>query len=45
MRLLLLAFGAGFTWAGALLDWTLASPLSRDQAPEEDAGLAEITAR
>ena len=26
MHLLLLAFGAGFTWAGATLDWTLALP-------------------
>jgi 3-oxoacyl-[acyl-carrier-protein] synthase-3 len=32
MHLLLLAFGAGFTWAGAKLDWTLA--LSKEATDE-----------
>ena len=50
MRLLLLAFGAGFTWAGALLDWTLASSLPTHETPAhetsaEGGDLAEITAR
>jgi len=43
MRLLLLAFGAGFTWAGASLEWTLPSGTARRQTATE-AGLAEIVA-
>ncbi|MGH2811795.1 MAG: beta-ketoacyl-ACP synthase III [Actinomycetota bacterium] len=38
-RLLLLAFGAGFTWAGALLDWTL--PSAAHSTTAED--LAAVT--
>ncbi|MGH2687944.1 MAG: 3-oxoacyl-ACP synthase III family protein, partial [Actinomycetota bacterium] len=33
MHLLLLAFGAGFTWAGATLDWTLAQPEEATDEP------------
>jgi 3-oxoacyl-[acyl-carrier-protein] synthase III len=46
MRLLLLAFGAGFTWAGAALRWTL--PSREPGAPAsatDDASLEEIVAR
>jgi len=31
-RLLMLAFGAGFTWGGALMRWTMAKPVSLDSA-------------
>ena len=38
-RLLLLAFGAGFTWAGAKFDWTLAHP-DLAEAAEDLAGVS-----
>jgi 3-oxoacyl-[acyl-carrier-protein] synthase-3 len=46
MRLLLLAFGAGFTWAGAVLRWTLPSRGPGAPATVTDgASLEEIVAR
>lgn len=44
MRLLLLAFGAGFTWAGATLDWTLALPEEATGDPALEV-VGEIAAR
>jgi 3-oxoacyl-[acyl-carrier-protein] synthase III len=44
MRLLLLAFGAGFTWAGATLDWTLALPEEATGEPALEV-VGEIAAR
>ena len=38
-RLLLLAFGAGFTWGGALMRWTLAKPPAADAAALATAGV------
>ena len=46
MRLLLLAFGAGFTWAGARLPWTLPSRGTGAPATAPDgASLEEIVTR
>lgn len=38
-RLLMLAFGAGYTWGAAALNWTLASPGRRSAEPLELADL------
>jgi 3-oxoacyl-[acyl-carrier-protein] synthase-3 len=44
MHLLLLAFGAGFTWAGATLDWTLALPEAASGDPDLEV-VGETAAR
>lgn len=36
VRLLLLAFGAGYTWAGAKLRWNLPSPAASDSSHDSD---------
>lgn len=43
-RLLLLAFGAGFTWGGAALPWTLGASLTDDIDLDEPGLLAEVVA-
>lgn len=42
-RLLLLAFGAGYTWAGAKLQWTLPSPPAKDSASAPDLAEASLS--
>ncbi|MGI8427089.1 MAG: 3-oxoacyl-ACP synthase III family protein [Actinomycetota bacterium] len=46
-RLLILAFGAGFTWGGALMRWTMAKPVSPDSAVAAHPGspLAPVGAK
>ena len=37
-RLLMLAFGAGYTWGGALIRWSLPAPRSPVRSPETQSG-------
>jgi hypothetical protein len=43
-RLLLLAFGAGFTWAGATLPWTLALPATGKPGTRRPLGVDQRVA-
>jgi 3-oxoacyl-[acyl-carrier-protein] synthase III len=45
MRLLMLAFGAGFTWAGAMLTWTLPSQAPGASAAANGASVKETVVR